>query len=387
MRTLLITAILFYAQIGLSQEWTSISSLPTVGRDDGLAFSISGFGYVTTGKLNGFTESNKLFQYNPSSDVWIEKAVFPGTARQYSSVFVLDNKAFLIGGYSENGQALNDVWCYNPFTDSWTQKNNFPSLPRWHSTALSIQNKAFFGMGASADSTLSDFWKYDSETDTWDRMADYPGGAMRSVLGIPIQNKGIFGEGFSVNPITYSTSWFQFDTKLEEWSVFESFPGGTRAYGTTVSNGLSALVCGGMDEDGTISNDCYSIDYSGKWTELAPLPNSGLKGMKGFYIDGTFYLGTGIDQNSVRTSNFYKMGIAEFDPHEITLFPNPSKNDFTVVTQPGATVFVYTINGHLLKQLEVPETGFVMIEGLSIGVYVLSIEGNDLFEIRKIVRV
>lgn len=386
MKLSLLIIFLFTVFYGIAQNWTAIAPVPTQGRDDGLAFSINGLGYLVTGNLNGYAESSKLFQYNPSTDTWSEKAVFPGTARQYSSVFVLNNKAFLVGGYSENGQALNDVWCYNPFTDSWTQKNDFPALPRWHASAISIQNEAFFGMGTTLDSTLSDFWKYDYENDSWRKLANYPGGAQRSVLAIPIQNKGIFGEGFSTNPVSYSTAWFQFDPKLEKWSSFESFPGGTRSYGTAISNGLTAIVCGGMDENGAYKNDCYSIDYSGNWSVLPALPNPGIKGAKGFFIDGNYYFGTGIDQNNVRTSNFQKLQHIDFEKEQLSVFPNPSKDDFTIVTQPDVVVYVYTVGGHLLKKLEVPETGFVVIEDLEIGVYVLSIEGENLFEIRKIAR-
>ena len=85
-----------------AQNWTSVSPVPTAGRDDGIAFALNGFGYIVTGYLNGFAESNKLFQYDPNSNTWNEKAMFPGTARQYSSVFTLNNKAYLIGGYSES---------------------------------------------------------------------------------------------------------------------------------------------------------------------------------------------------------------------------------------------------------------------------------------------
>lgn len=377
---------LFAVFHGIAQNWTPTAPIPTQGRDDGLAFSINGFGYMVTGNLNGYSESNKLFQYNPSTDSWSEKALFPGTARQYSSVFILDSKAFLIGGYSENGQALKDVWCYNPFTDSWTQKNDFPSLARWHATAISIQNEAFFGMGTTPDSTLSDFWKYDLITDSWRKLDNYPGGGQRSVLGIPIQNKGIFGEGFSINPVHYSTSWYQFDPKSEKWSACDSFPGGTRSYGTVISNGLTGIVCGGMDENGVYKNDCYSIDYSGKWNTLPVLPNPGIKGCKGFFINGNYYIGTGIDHDNNRTSNFQKLEHIDFEKDHISVFPNPSKDDFTVVTNSDAIVYVYTISGHLLQKLEVPETGFVVIEDLPIGIFVLSIEGENLFEIRKIAR-
>lgn len=382
----IIVLFLFIGSFVYSQNWLPVAGVPSAGRDDAAAFSLNGFGFIVTGNLNGFAESNKLFQYDPHTNSWAEKATFPGTARQYSSVFTFQNKAYLIGGYSEAGLALKDVWEYDGFTDSWTQKNDFPGLARWHATATNSRNAGYFGMGTTADSTLSDFWKYTPDADSWFQLPSYPGGPNRSVLGFPLIDDLIFGEGFDTNPISYSDSWYVFHPQIEKWSNFDYFPGGNRAYGTAISTGFNAVICGGMDENGNFHNDCYYLDHTKKWQLVSPLPVNGLRGAKGFSLNGNFFIGTGLNQNSVRVSDFYQWNSIPKTPQESLLFPNPSIDYFRLITEPNAKVSVFNIAGYLVKQYEASDAGFLEITNLPIGLFIVLIEGKKGTEIRKIAK-
>ncbi|MGV3612111.1 MAG: Kelch repeat-containing protein [Fluviicola sp.] len=377
---------LFFTTFLNAQNWNSVSSVPTAGRDDGLCFSLNGFGYIVTGYLGSFNESNKLFQYDPAANSWNEKAPFPGTARQYSVVFTLNNKAYLIGGYSESGQALKDVWCYDAFTNSWSQLTDFPGLSRWHATALTIQETAYFGMGTTADSTLADFWTYNPYQDSWTQLSNYPGGPNRSVLGVPLLNEGIFGGGFDINPITYSSSWFSFNPATGSWTAIPAFPGGLRSYGTAISNDFTILVGGGMDENSVFHNDCYLLDHTKNWIPTNPLPLSGLKGAKGFDLNGNFYLGTGLNNGFTRISDFYKLEMPLTSVPETVVFPNPSKDYFNLISEPNAKVSVFSVGGQLIQTLKTNDAGFLEIKQLPVGLYVCLIEGKSTSEIKKIAK-
>nr|WP_294858456.1 kelch repeat-containing protein [uncultured Fluviicola sp.] len=370
-----------------AQTWTSVSSIPTAGRDDGICFSLDGYGYMVTGYLGTFNESNKLFQYDPNTNSWNEKATFPGIARQYACVFTLNNKAYIIGGYSEASQALKDVWEYDGFTNSWAQLHDFPGLARWHATALPIQNTGYLGMGTTADSTLADFWKYNADLDSWTQLSDYPGGPNRSVLGFPILNEGVFGEGFDINPISYSQSWFSFNPTSGTWSALPPIPAGLRSYGTAISTGFTALICGGMDENSIFHNDCYLLDFTKNWKAVNPLPINGLKGSKGFTLKGQFYLGTGLNDNMTRISDFYKMELPAATIQETLLFPNPSKDYFNLISEPNAKVSVFSVGGQLVQSLKTNDAGFLEIRQLPIGLYICLIEGKNTSEIKKIAKI
>ena len=377
---------LLFTTAAQAQTWTSIPSVPTAGRDDGVCFSLNGFGYIVTGYLGTFNESNKLFQYDPNTNSWNEKAIFPGIARQYASVFTLKNKAYLIGGYSESSQALKDVWEYDEFTNSWKQLNDFPGPARWHATALHIQEVGYLGMGTTADSTLADFWKYNVDLDTWTQLADYPGGPNRSVLGFQLLNEGIFGEGFDTNPINYSPSWFSYNPGSETWTAISPLPAGLRSYGTAISTDFNALICAGMDQNNTFHNDCYILDHTKTWKAVSPLPISGIKGAKGFVLNGNFYLGSGLKDNFTRTSDFYKMEMPVSTAHESHLFPNPSKDYFNLISEPNAKVSVFSVGGQLIQTLKTNDAGFLEIKQLPIGLYVCLIEGKNTSEIKKIAK-
>lgn len=382
-----IVILFLYLTTGIhAQTWTSVSAVPTAGRDDGLAFALHGYGYIVTGYLGSFAESNKLFQYDPNTNTWNEKAPFPGTPRQYSCVFTLGHKAYLLGGYSESGQALKDTWAYDEFTNSWTQLNDFPGKARWHATALSIQNQGYVGMGTTADSTLADFWQYNADLDSWTRISDYPGGPNRSVLGFQLLNEGIFGEGFDVNPVTYSPSWFSYNPKTALWTEIPPVPAGLRSYGTAISNDYQALVCAGMDENSTFSNSCYFLDYTKNWKAAASLPVNGIKGAKGFSLNGQFYLGTGLNDNLTRVSDFYKLELPTATVDGALLFPNPSKDYFNLITEPNASVSVFSVGGQLIQKLQTNDAGFLEIKQLPIGLYVCLIEGQNTSEIKKIAK-
>ncbi|AEA45275.1 T9SS C-terminal target domain-containing protein [Fluviicola taffensis] len=378
---------LFLSSFIHAQTWTSVTSVPTAGRDDGICFALNGSGYIVTGYLGTFAESNKLFQYDASTNSWNEKSVFPGIARQYSSVFTLNNKAYIVGGYSEFSQALNDVWEYDAFTNSWSQKTNFPGIARWHATATSIRNTAYLGMGTTADSTLADFWKYNPDLDSWIQLSNYPGGPNRSVLGFSLFNEGIFGEGFDINPITYSNSWYSFNPSTETWTSFPPLPAGLRSYGTAISNEMSAIVCGGMDENSIFKNDCFYLDHTKTWRAIPALPVTGLKGAKGFALNGRFYLGTGLNDNLTRISDFFQYTPEMKSPKESLLFPNPSKDYFNLITEANAKVSLLSIGGQLIKQFKTNDSGFLEITNLPIGLYLLLIEGKKSSEIKKIAKV
>ncbi len=377
---------LFFTTFLNAQNWTSVSSVPTAGRDDGVCFALNGSGYIVTGYLGSFTESSKLFQFDPATNSWNEKAPFPGTARQYAAVFTLQNKAYLIGGYSEAGLALKDIWSYDAFTNSWSQLNDFPGLARWHATALHIQGTAYFGMGTTADSTLADFWSYNPYQDSWTQLSNYPGGPNRSVLGVSLLDEGIFGGGFDINPIAYSPSWFSFNPAAGTWAAIPLYPGGLRSYATAISNDFNVLIGGGMDENSVFHNDCYLLDHTKTWIPANPLPVVGLKGAKGFNLNGNFYLGTGLNSSMTRISDFYKLEMPLTTVPETVLFPNPSKDYFNLITEPNAKVSVFSAGGQLIQTLKTNDAGFLEIKQLPIGLYVCLIEGKNTSEVKKIAK-
>src|SRR5690606_21047736 len=63
------------------------------------SFSIGGKGYVCTG-YNASQNTARLWEYDPATDAWTEKAALPGGARQYASAFAIGDTGYVVGGWN-----------------------------------------------------------------------------------------------------------------------------------------------------------------------------------------------------------------------------------------------------------------------------------------------
>jgi hypothetical protein len=59
--------------------WTQKANIGAVGRDGAVGFSIGNKGYIGTGS-NGTTYLNDFWEYDPETNVWIQKASVGFTA-------------------------------------------------------------------------------------------------------------------------------------------------------------------------------------------------------------------------------------------------------------------------------------------------------------------
>ena len=108
----------FYSFNG--STWTRLSDLDDDEDDDddyqillssGVAFSLNGKGYVTTGISGAITTAS--WSYDPATDTWLEVPDFEGTARQNASAFSFADKAFVLMGRS-GSYYFDDVWEFRP---------------------------------------------------------------------------------------------------------------------------------------------------------------------------------------------------------------------------------------------------------------------------------
>ena len=70
----------------------------TIPRQNGVAFTIGNNVYITTGENSSLT--SVTWQYDPSSDRWIEKTAFEGTGRTGAVAFTLNDRGFVLTGRS-----------------------------------------------------------------------------------------------------------------------------------------------------------------------------------------------------------------------------------------------------------------------------------------------
>ena len=101
-------------------KWTRRANLGNTdygqSRLGAVGFSIGGYGYIGTGSTYNFPTYNDLWQYDPVADLWTQKANIGNLNREFSTAFVLEDKAYIGLGFIRDNQnrASREFWKYYP---------------------------------------------------------------------------------------------------------------------------------------------------------------------------------------------------------------------------------------------------------------------------------
>jgi N-acetylneuraminic acid mutarotase len=132
---------------------------------EAVAFVLDGKGYICTGYHNDY--SKDFYAYSPETDTWEAKRPTGNVSdesyddkyttmnRRKAVAFVIGTKAYLTTG-DANNYLKGDVWEYDPATDLWIEKSNFEGQSRNEAVAFSIGNRAFVTTGLASTTDFDD---------------------------------------------------------------------------------------------------------------------------------------------------------------------------------------------------------------------------------------
>jgi N-acetylneuraminic acid mutarotase len=126
---------------GLALMPTNRSSLGLATAPNGRLYAIGGFNSVGT--------HNEVEEYDPGTNSWASKparAPLPGIARHRAAVAVANERIYVIGGADGSGNPLNEVWQYDPATNAWDQKADMPTR-RFGPAAATAPNGRIYVVG------------------------------------------------------------------------------------------------------------------------------------------------------------------------------------------------------------------------------------------------
>ncbi|MBK8883747.1 MAG: IPT/TIG domain-containing protein [Bacteroidales bacterium] len=175
-------------------RWIYVCREPTTNRH-GVALSIDGYLYY--GLTIDYSQTNKFWKFNTSSETWSEVSSFPGYSQQAPvGSFTLNNKGYVL--FNDN------VFCsYDPANDTWTQLSSYPGLAEysWGRASFAIGNLGYSGLGLSQSSSQAydDIWVYDPATNTWAPETTIPEGGKYNSYSFVINNKAYIGFGLNLN--------------------------------------------------------------------------------------------------------------------------------------------------------------------------------------------
>jgi gliding motility-associated-like protein len=319
------TAALF-ASAQAGGTWTTKASLTSFGgsvtwRFSG-SFSIGGKGYLVAGGIGPVVYTGDVWEFDPATNAWSQKANFGGGTNSSSASFVIGNKGYICCGGNPTMQ--NWLWAYDAVANTWTQKTNFPGTPRAYTVAFEANGKGYCGLGLDASTNiLSDMYCYDPVLDSWSAMPAFPGGARWSPAAFTIGTKGYVGMGATTNGWTvYANDLWEFDPASGAWSAKSNFPGTGRAEMSSFSKCNYGYVGTGHTGAGEF-NDFWEYDaVNDAWTQLTNVPMNTRSMTAGFSIADKCYIGLGYDNfvNNTGYGDMYEWSpVANFAASDTTI--------------------------------------------------------------------
>ncbi|MBI9064877.1 MAG: galactose oxidase [Marinilabiliaceae bacterium] len=161
----------FWEYIPATDTWEQRVSIGGKKRRDAVAFVIGDKGYVVTGTDNG-NYLGDFWEYDPVADTWTEKREIGKDANEDESydddyeIVGINGVAFSINGLgyvTTGGPGYPDArtWEYNPVNDTWEERTKFEGSPRYEAVAFVVDDKPFVTTGRSSGYYFDDVWTFD----------------------------------------------------------------------------------------------------------------------------------------------------------------------------------------------------------------------------------
>ena len=152
-----------------SDTWAEdISQLP-LSLHHTSAASFGGKIYVAGGYTGDWTASDRLFIYDPETNVWTQGNPMP-TPRGYPNAEFVNGTLYVIGGDGGEGyeRALNTTESYDPVTNQWTIESPMPTAR--HHAASAVVDGEIYVIGGRIGEELNNvdlIEKYNPVTGNW----------------------------------------------------------------------------------------------------------------------------------------------------------------------------------------------------------------------------
>ena len=260
----------------VSYDLNPIASLGNIRRTEAVAFSIGGKGYVGLGENPGApTTFNDLWEYDPTNNIWTQKADYP-VIRASTTSFVIDDIAYVGTGHDytiiETNRAYrrnptNDFYAYNPVMNQWDSIAPIPTAITG-AIGLSIGSKGYVIGGADTLECLSTIYEYDAVTNRWTTKTPLPTTHCAGA-GNTINGKAYIGMGYG------EPAFYEFDPTNNTVNTLQSYPGNPMGDLISFMHENEIYFGFGMDTDkllGTYSQDYWKFNpIEKKWFQVSLL--------------------------------------------------------------------------------------------------------------------
>lgn len=334
--------------------WEQRDSVNGSGKGSSSGFVLDGEGYILGG-LDDFGFKRKMYSFDQFQDDWDDEVSIGGASgdgldRASACSFSIADKGYLCLGQGQTNPYFQDLWEYDPQTDVWTQKADFIGSARRQAVSFTINNIAYVGTGQDISGLTKDFYKYDPLLNTWTQLNDFPGTARRQAVGFSMGAEGYIGTG---DDGVLKNDFWMYNAASDSWIQKANFPGTPRSGATGWGIFPTGFIATGEDINFDYRNDVWEYNYFGNvWVQRADFIGPGRKNAVSFVIDGIAFLGTGY--NGTFLDDFYAYhGIVGLDENEKAFssqaYPIPATNSVTISFEieniKDLAMEIYSING------------------------------------------
>jgi N-acetylneuraminic acid mutarotase len=282
--------------------WVQKAPLPSARAEVGVA-RLDGKIYVVGGKADGTGLSNAVSVYDPDADSWSSAAPLPGPARDHIGLASVDGRLYALGGLTGFPQpAVARVYSYNPTTDVWEQKASLPRARGAMGVAV-VSDKIYAVGGLREGAAVADLTVYDTVTNTW--TAKEPMSTKRHHLVAEAVDGKVYALGGRTATGRYVGTNTAYNPATDNWTAREPMPTARSGLGSAVLNGK--LYAFGGDGSGSVAGTpCLSANEeydpaTDTWRAMAPMMTS-RHGTDGAVVDGAVYVPGGGTKKGVHDS-------------------------------------------------------------------------------------
>lgn len=313
--------------------WIKKADFTGLKRERAVAFTVGDYAYVGTGVDTAEQVHDDFWKYDPMLDSWTQVATMPGAARRNAIAFAVGDKGYVGTGFSHAesmfGVELADFWEYNPTTNQWVQKANYPATAVYFATGFAIEDKGYIcGGKRGPNNYTSALYEYNPATDSWASKANFPGGVRYQLSSFVIENSGYVGLGTDQD--MYRNDIWEYKPSQNQWTQKADLPASERAASHTFSIGFRGFVC--MGTNGGYLDDLWEYNpYDNSWSVRATYGGSKRKGGVAFTLLGRGYVGIG-KGNSGKKASFWQyvpgawVGVKELPNLSYIVYPNPAQD-------------------------------------------------------------
>ena len=157
----------FYQYEPTTDSWSLANGFSGNKRRNATVFVIDDKAYFGTGVNSGVYQVD-FWMFDPATDVWTRKRdIDQDTEDDYDYnddyVIVRSNaSSFSINGlgYVACGESSKSIWEYNPSTDIWLERTPLEGSARTDAIGFSINQRGFIMLGRTGTSYFDDSWEF-----------------------------------------------------------------------------------------------------------------------------------------------------------------------------------------------------------------------------------